>query len=156
MAIISRKTIDDFYGKKRIAVIGASRTKAKYGRMLFDELKKLGYDAVPVNPNAAEIAGVKAYKSIKDVKPAVEGAIAVVPPSEQEKVVNEAADAGVKTIWLHEHVMKGVSNPGAIALATQRGLDCIVGFCPMMYMPGSAFFHKIHGAIMRLFGADPK
>ena len=156
MALISRKTIDGFYKKKRIAVIGASRSKSKYGRMLFDELTKLGYDAVPVNPNACEIAGIKAYKSIKDISPAVEGAIAVVPLAEQEKVVNETADAGVKSIWLHEHVMKGVSNPGAIALASQRGLECIVGFCPMMYMPGSAFFHKIHGAIMKLFGADPK
>jgi len=156
MAMISKKTIDGFYRKKRIAVIGASRSKAKYGRMLFDEMKKLGYDAVPVNPNAQEISGIKAYKSVKDIKPAVEGAIAVVPPGEQEKVVNEAADAGIKTIWLHEHVMKGVSNPGAIAAASQRGMECIVGFCPMMYMPGSAFFHKIHGAVMKLFGAEPK
>jgi predicted CoA-binding protein len=156
MAIITKKTIDEFYGKKRIAVIGASRSKMKYGRMLFDELTKLGYDAVPVNPNADEIAGVKAYKSIKDVNPAAEGVIAVVPPAEQEKVINETADAGIKSIWLHEHVMKGVSNPGAIALASRRGLECIVGFCPMMFMPGSAFFHKIHGAVMKLFGAYPK
>lgn len=156
MAIISKKTIDDFYGKKRIAVIGASRSKAKYGRMLFDELKKNGYDAVPVNPNADEIAGVKAFKSVKDVSPKPEGVIAVVPPAEQEKIVNEVADAGIKDIWMHEHVMKGVTNPAAIGLASQRGLNVIVGFCPMMFMPGSMLLHRIHGAIIKLFGAYPK
>jgi predicted CoA-binding protein len=156
MAMISRKTIEDFYKNKRIGVIGASRSRAKYGRMLFDELVKKGYDAVPVNPNAEEISGIRAYKSIKDVKPAVNAVIAVVPPAEQEKVVAETADAGINTIWLHEHVMKGISNPGAIAMASQRGLECIVGFCPMMFMPGTAFFHRIHGAVMRLFGTWPK
>jgi predicted CoA-binding protein len=156
MAIVSKKTIDDFYSRKRIAVIGASRSKAKYGRILFDELVKKGYDAVPVNPNAEEIAGVKSYKSIKDIKPSVEGAIAVVPPSEQEKIVNETADAGVKTLWMHEHVMKGVSNPDAIAQCKIRGLNCIVGFCPMMFIPGTALLHRFHGTVMKFFGAYPK
>jgi uncharacterized protein len=156
MAVITKKAIEDFYKKKRIAVIGASRNRHKYGRMLFDELRNKGYDVVPVNPNADEIGGIKSYKSIKDVKPPVEGAIAVVPPAEQEKIVQETSDSGVKSIWLHEHVMKGISNPGAIVLAGNKGLECIVGFCPMMFMPGSAFFHKIHGAVMKLFGAYPK
>jgi uncharacterized protein len=156
MGIISKKTIDGFYGKKRIAVIGASRSPQKYGRHLFEELKKKGYDVVPVNPNAAEIGGVKAYKSIKDVKPAVEGVIAVVPPAEQEKIVTEVADAGIKDLWMHEHVMKGVTNPAAIGLASQKGLNVIVGFCPFMFMPGTMFLHRIHGGVMKLFGAYPK
>ncbi|HRU38752.1 MAG TPA: CoA-binding protein, partial [Candidatus Goldiibacteriota bacterium] len=123
---------------------------------LFEELRVKGYDAVPVNPNAEEIGGVKAFKSIKDVRPAVEGVIAVVPPAEQEKVVLETAEAGVKDIWLHEHVMKGVTNPAAVGLAAQKGLNVIVGFCPFMFMPGTAFFHRIHGFIMKMFGAYPK
>jgi predicted CoA-binding protein len=156
MAVVTKKTIDGFYAKKRIAVIGASRSDKKYGRHLFEELRAKGYDVVPVNPNADEIGGVKAYKSIKDVKPGVEGVIAVVPPSEQEKVVKETAAAGVKSIWLHEHVMKGVSNPAAIGLAAQLGLETIAGFCPFMFMPGTAPFHKFHGMIMKFFGAYPK
>lgn len=156
MAVVTKKTIDDFYGKKRIALIGASRSSKKYGRHLLEELKKKGYDVVPVNPNADEIAGIKVFKSIKDVRPAVEGAIVVVPPAQQEKVVNEVADAGIKDIWLHEHVMKGVTNPAAIGIAAQRGLNVIVGFCPFMFMPGTAPFHKFHGMIMKFFGAYPK
>jgi len=57
--MITKKEIDEFYAKKRIAVAGASRSKSKYGRMVFEELIKKGYDAVPVNPNADEIGGKK-------------------------------------------------------------------------------------------------
>jgi hypothetical protein len=52
--------------------------------------------------------------------------------------------------------MKGVTNPKAIYLCEEKGMECIVGFCPMMFMPETALPHKIHGFIMKLFGAYPK
>lgn len=154
--MITKSTIDKFYANKRIAVIGASAKKEKYGNMLMKELLKNGYDAVPVNINGGTIEGREAVKSVREVKPKTDVAIAVVPPSALETVVEDAAAAGIKTIWMHEHVMKGISNPKAIALADSKGMDVITGYCPMMFMPGSMFFHKIHGAIMKLFGAYPK
>jgi len=154
--MIDKKTIDDFYANKRIAVIGASRKKLKYGSMLFSYLKKKGFDAVPVNPNAESIGGVKAFARVQDVEPKVEAAIAVVPPSQQEIIVNDCAEAGVKSLWLHEHVMKGISNTKAIAACEQKGVSCIVGFCPMMFIPNTGFPHNFHAMIMKVFGAFPK
>lgn len=156
MGIINKQSIDDFYAIKRVAVVGASRGKAEYGRMLFDDLLKRGFEAIPVNPNASEIAGKKCYKSVKEISPAPQAAFVVVPPTELEKVVLECADAGIKKVWMHEHVMKGVSNPKAIYLCEEKGMECIVGFCPMMFMPDTDVPHKIHGWIMKLFGAYPK
>ena len=154
--MITKSSIDDFFAMKRIAVIGASRAKMKYGALLFRYLKNKGFDAVPVNPNADEISGVKAFKRIQDVEPKAEAAIAVVPPSQQEQVVSDCAEAGIKDLWLHEHVMKGVSNPKAIALCGQKGVNCIVGFCPMMFVPKTGFPHNFHKMIMGMFGALPK
>ncbi len=156
MGVITKKAIDDFYANKRVALIGASRKKSKYGGMLLKELKKRGYDVVPVNPNASEIEGIKCFANIGEVNPPVNVAFAVVPPSEQEKVAKEAAEAGIKTLWMHEHVMKGVSNPAAIGVLENRGVGCITGFCPMMFMPNTGLPHNIHKAIMGLFGALPK
>jgi hypothetical protein len=156
MSMVTRRTLDDFYAKKRIAVVGASRSKTKYGRGLFEQLLRSGYDAVPVNPNADEIGGHSCFRSIKDVMPQAEGVIAVVPPAEQMRVVAECAEAGVKTLWLHEHLMKGVSNPDALVLCREKGIECITGYCPMMFMPGTAFFHRAHGLVLKLFGAYPK
>jgi len=154
--MVTKETIDSFYAKKKIAVIGASRNKKKYGGMLLQELLKRDYEAIPVNPYSDEIQGKTAYKSIKEIPDGIDAAIAVVPPAEQEKIVLEAADAGVKTLWMHEHVMKGVSNPKSIYLCEEKGMTCITGFCPMMFMPKTGFPHNAHKGIMKLFGAPPK
>jgi predicted CoA-binding protein len=154
--MVTKKTIDEFFSKKRIAVVGASRRKAKYGHMLFSELLRAGYDAVPVNPNAEEILGRKCFASLKDISPRPEAAFAVVNPSVLVKVVEDAAAAGVKDLWLHEHVMKGVSNPKAIAVAENNGIEPIIGFCPLMFMPKTMAMHKIHGFVMKMLGGYPK
>lgn len=155
MGIVTRQTIDDFYQQKRIAVIGASRDRKKYGGGVLHELLKRDYDAIPVNPHGGEIQEKECYQSVKDIPGGVEVAIAVVQPDVQEQVVLDAAEAGVKTLWIHEHVMKGVSNPRAVYLCEEKGINCIVGYCPMMFMP-NAGFHNIHKAILKLFGALPK
>ena len=154
--MITKATIDSFFKNKRIAVIGASANKEKYGNMLMKELLKSGYDAVPVNINGGTIEGREAVKSVREIKPKADVAIAVVPPAALEGVVEDAAASGIKTIWMHEHVMKGVSNPKAIALADSKGMEVITGFCPMMFLPGSMFFHKIHGFVLKIMGGYPK
>jgi len=80
----------------------------------------------------------------------------VVPPAEQEKLVLDAAAAGIKDVWIHEHVMKGVTNPRAIYLCEEKGMRCIAGFCPMMFVPGTGLPHNIHAWVMKIFGAYPR
>jgi predicted CoA-binding protein len=157
MGIVSRKTIDDFYNEKKIAVVGASRDTKKYGGALLKELLKREYDAVPVNPHAVKIQEKTCYKSLKDVPKGVKTAIAVVPPEVQEQVVLDAAEAGIQTLWLNGHAMKkGVSKPRAVYLCEEKGIRCIAGFCPFMFLPKAGFPHTLHRSILKLFGALPK
>jgi len=65
------------------------------------------------------------------------------------------AEAGIRTLWMHEQVMKGVRNPKAIFLCEENGIECITGFCPMMFLPKTGLQHKLHGTILKLFGAYP-
>ncbi len=51
--MIGKKDVEGFFGNKKIAVIGASRSNKKYGNMLYMELVKKGYEVFPVNPNAS-------------------------------------------------------------------------------------------------------
>lgn len=155
MEIVTKKAIDGFYANKRIAVIGASRDKRKYGHVLLGELKKRGYDVVAVNPIATAIDGVPCFKNIKDVAPKAEAAFVILAAAKLDDVVRDCAAAGVRTLWMHEHVMKGVRNPKAIYLCEENGIACITGFCPMMFLPKTGFQHKIHGSIIKLFGAYP-
>ena len=43
----------DFLAQKRIAIVGVTRDKQGWGRTLYDEFKKRGYDTYAVNPARA-------------------------------------------------------------------------------------------------------
>jgi acyl-CoA synthetase (NDP forming) len=71
--------MDDFFFPRSIAVIGASRESGKVGYSVLKNLMDANYDGelVPVNPNADEVLGLKAYPKVKKV----DLAIIVVPAS---------------------------------------------------------------------------
>lgn len=83
-----------------VAVIGASNTPGKLGWNVFRNLLTHGFRGrlYPVNPNATEIQGVKAYKSIKEVPEPVDVAIVLVPAKQTPNVVRECCESGVKFI----------------------------------------------------------
>jgi predicted CoA-binding protein len=157
MGIVNKKTIEDFYAVKRLAVIGVSRDKHDYSRSFYSEMLRRGYDVAPVNPNLESVDGRKCYASVKDITPAVDHAVALLPPEKTEHALTECAAAGVKTIWLHQqHIGQGVTNTRAIYICEEKGIKLITGFCPFMFMPKTAFPHRLHGAILKLIGAYPK
>ncbi len=154
--MVGKAEIEKFYASKKIAVVGASRDRKKYGYHLFSELRKKGYEVIPVNPNAKEIDGIACASSVKEIKGGVDAAIIIVPPHAQEAAAKDVVEAGVKQVWMHEHIMKGVSSPTALAAVANSGAVLITGFCPFMFMPGTMVIHRIHKAILGLFGALPK
>jgi len=99
--MVTKAAINNFLAAKRIAVIGPSRSRIKYSRMLLRELLRHGYDVIPVNPNAVEIDGIRCFKKIGDISPAPERAVIILPEDLTEQAVLDCADAGVKDVWLH-------------------------------------------------------
>lgn len=156
MAKVTRAAINDFLAAKRIAVVGVSRNQREYSRSLFQELLRHGYDAIPVNPYVEELDGKRCFKNVREVSPAPERALLVLPEDKTEQAVLDCADAGVKDVWLHRHVAGGVSDTRAIFRAEERGLNLITGFCMFMFLPRSPFIHKLHGGVMKLVGIYPK
>lgn len=156
MAKITRQAIDEFLAEKRVAVIGVSRNNKEYSHMLYKELLKHGYDALPVNPNGTEFAGRKAYGNIRDIAPAPQRAIIVLPEDKTEQAVLDCAAAGITDVWLHRHVAGGVSDTRAIFRAEENNMKLITGYCMFMFLPKAGFIHKLHGGIMKLIGIYPK
>jgi len=72
-----RHDIDYLCNPQSVAVIGASETRGKWGHELLMGIINGGYKGkiYPINPKAAEIAGLKAYPSILDIEGPVELAI---------------------------------------------------------------------------------
>lgn len=156
MSLVTKRTIEAFFTAERIAVIGASRNPKKYGRRLLDELQARGFEVVAVNPNAEHLGAIPCHRSILEIPGEVTTAIAVVPPAEQTKVALECVRAGIKRLWIHEHVMKGVSDPKAIYHCEEGGIEVITGYCPFMFLPGTGFPHNVHGMVTKWLGAHPR
>ncbi len=150
-----RKVIDDFLGQKRLAMVGVSRTKKHFSRMLFRDLRKFGYDIVPVHPTAAEIDGVRCVSSVKRIEPPVDGALLMTRPQVTEAVVKECADAGIRRVWMYRAAGQGSVSPRAVEFCRSQGISVVPGHCPYMFLPQAAWFHRLHGFFARLTGSYP-
>jgi acetyl coenzyme A synthetase (ADP forming)-like protein len=75
--------LDAFFRPGSVAVIGASTNPNKLGHSVLKNLIEGGYSEIgqvyPINPNAAEILGCRAYPSVLDVKEHIDLAVIVIP-----------------------------------------------------------------------------
>lgn len=106
----------------RIAIIGASKDRNKFGNKALRAWTKKGDEAIPINPKETEIENLKCYSSVKDVPENVEAVSFYVPASIGLKLVD---DCKLK------HVKKAYLNPGSesdelISALKRAGIETIV------------------------------
>ncbi len=118
---------DIFLNSRRIVVVGMSRNPDKPAHYVPMYLKERGYEIIPVNPMADEIAGLKVYKSILDVEGDIDVVDVFRPSEEVPKVVREAIKKNPKVIWLQE----GIYHPEAVELAHEAGIKIVWNRCMM-------------------------
>ena len=150
------KQVEDFLALKRVAVVGVSRDPKHFNRVMWEEFRQRRYDAVPVNPNVADIDGVPCFASVKDIEPPVEGALIMVSRKDADDVVADCAEAGIKNVWLYGGMAPGAASPSAKALADEKGLSHVDGLCPYMFLSDTPAFHAPHRAWKKLTGSYPK
>jgi acyl-CoA synthetase (NDP forming) len=150
---------ETFLARKRIAVVGVSREPGT-GNAIFNRLQKAGYDAVPVNPHAAEIEGVPCYPSVQAIPAPVEAVVIVTRPEVTETVVRDCAAAGVSRVWMHENGFAGPANSSvsaeAVAFCRENGIEVIAGGCPLMFGPTADFGHKCMRWLLGVMGRLPE
>ncbi len=151
----TRESIDDFLKQKRLALVGVSHTATDFTRTLFQEFVRRGYDAVPVNPSAAEIGGQRCFARVQDITPPVDGVLVMTPSKVAERVVMDCASAGVKRVWLYRAVGEGAVSKASIQYCKANGIRVIPGYCPFMFWPDTAFFHRLHSGLLKIFGRMP-
>jgi predicted CoA-binding protein len=98
---------------KSVAVIGASSNRRKFGNRALRAFRRQGYTVFPINPNEAEIEGLKTYRSVLDVPETIDMATFYVPPHIGEKVMVEVARKGIAEVWLNP----GSESDALVALA---------------------------------------
>jgi len=146
----TRRDAEDFLAHKRLALVGLSRNPKDFSRYLYDELRRRGYDVVPVNPNVAEVDGAHCFARLQDVTPPVEGALVMTAADQSERVVHDCAEAGINRVWLHRGAGQGSVSPAAVGFCKERGMRLVAGYCPYMFLPKASFFHRLHGFFRKL------
>jgi len=106
---------------KNWVVVGASENKEKYGYKIFKRLKDLGYNVIPVNPNYEVIVGDKCYPNLMSLPQKPDVVNMVVSPKHGMKTIEEAAELGIKYIWLQP----GTFNQELLDLAKEKGIETI-------------------------------
>ena len=142
------QSIENFIQKKRIAVVGVSRSPSKFGNRIFNELKQRGYEIYPVHPNLTEFEGQVCAKDLKELQGKVEGVVVCVSKDRVPDVLQQAAESEIKDVWLQQ----GAESGAALQTASELGLNLVTGKCVLMYAEPVGSFHKFHQVIARVFG----
>jgi uncharacterized protein len=89
---------------KVVAVVGASSHREKFGNKALRAFLAEGYTVVAVNPNEAEVEGLKTYPTVLDVPQPIDMATVYVPPEVGITLLPQFEQKGIPEIWM---------NPGA-------------------------------------------
>lgn len=89
--------LDSLFYPEAIAVVGASRDPRKVGHALLSNLIRFHYSGrvYPVNPSAAEILGMKSYRTVSIIKEKIDLAVLAVPARLVPEALIDCARAGV-------------------------------------------------------------
>lgn len=131
-----------FLAGRRLAVAGVSREPGQAANAIFRKLVAGGYDVYPVNPRAREVEGRPCFPDLAALPEAVDGVVVATPPAAAAAVVRSAAETGVPRVWLHRSLGTGSVSDAAVREAEARGIDCLVGGCPLMYCAPVDPFHR--------------
>jgi len=149
--LTSKKLVDEFLTQKKIAVVGVSRKKTKFGNAIYKELKQKGYKVFPVNPNMQSFEGDICYPDLLSLPEKVDAVVINVPPVQTEKVVREAKQAEINKVWLQQ----GSQSEDAEKFCEENGIECVSNQCILMFAQPSAFIHRAHKWVWSVLGKLP-
>ncbi len=95
----SRVNLAPMLEPRSVAIIGASTHPEKVGNVILQNFINEGYTGklYPINLNADQVLGIKAYKSVRDVDDEVDLAVIAIPAEEVPEALEECGKAKVKT-----------------------------------------------------------
>ena len=118
-----QERIDAFLAGTPHAVVGASRDRAKYGNKVLRAYLQNDREVYPVNPNSEEVEGLAAFPDLASLPQPVHGISVITKPDVTERIVEQAAELGIKNIWMQP----GAESENAIERAEQLSMNVIAG-----------------------------
>jgi predicted CoA-binding protein len=126
-----QEQINQFLSAGAFGVVGASSSRHKFGNRVLRCYLQKGKQAVPVNPNEAEIEGIACVKSVEELPTEVKSISVITPPAVTEQLVPLAIAHGIENIWMQP----GAESPAAVALCREKGINVIAdGSCLLVVL----------------------
>jgi uncharacterized protein len=113
--------------ERRIAVVGASNARHKYGNIILKDLRAKGFTVLPVNPNEDEVDGIECHRSIDDVPGTIDIIDFVVPPDVSLEIVQSLDPKLHRVLWFQPG-----SFDSAVLKAAQPFEHVVAGPCIMV------------------------
>lgn len=127
------------------AVVGHSGRRA-FPRLTYRGLKKLGKTVYAVDPAGETVEGDASFRDLASLPGPVSAAVLEVPKDETAEWVRRVADAGIRSVWIHQQT----DTPEALQLAEELGLQVCSGTCAVMYVTPGVSPHMFHRWVMKL------
>lgn len=122
--------IDEFLNSSVFAVVGVSTNREKYGYKVYQDLKKGGYTAYPVNPCCADIYGDRCYPDLGSLPEKPDVVDFVCPPGVTGEMVRLLPGLGVDKAWMQP----GAESVEAISFCKGNGIKVLHDICVMVEM----------------------
>lgn len=106
---------------KSVAILGASRDRAKYGNKAVRAFLQQGFAVYPVNPKETEIEGQRCYASVGDLPVRPDRISVYLPPAVTLGLLPAVAARGCDELWLNP----GSESDEVIRAAEQLGLNVV-------------------------------
>jgi predicted CoA-binding protein len=151
-----KESAEQFLQLKKIAIAGVSATSKGVPNIIYDKLKKLGYDVFAVNPKGGVIDGDSCFLQLADIPEQVEGVVIGTNPNATLQVVQDCAELGIRHVWIHKSLDGGSYSEEAEKFCARNGIKLIPAGCPMMYCKPVDFPHKCIKWILNVTGKLPK
>jgi predicted CoA-binding protein len=136
------ESVAAFLRGRRFAVAGVSRDSHQPANAIFRKLKAAGYEVFPINPKATTLEGTACYAGLAAVPGPLDGVVIVTAQAAALDIVRQCASLGVPRVWFHRSIGGGSVSDEAVRECAAKGIDAIVGGCPMMFCEPVDFAHK--------------
>lgn len=147
-----QEKVDDFLAQKRIAVCGLSRSKETGAGAIYLKLRENNFDVVPIHPEAEALYDDTCYPNLSAIPGGVDAVFIMNSPDISEGIVYEAANLGIKHVWMHDNTMMPSSvSQVAVDFATKQNMNVIDVGCPIMFFQPD-FFHSCMRWIIKARG----
>jgi predicted CoA-binding protein len=111
-----------------VAVVGATDHPAKYGSIIYRDLRAKGVAVRAVNPYRDQVAGDPCWRTLSDLPEPPTIVNIVVPPARTLGVLEECTRLGLKRVW----IQPGAADEAVAAYLEEHDLDALVDACIMI------------------------